>query len=333
MTKGLKILAVDDDAFMLEILSSSIETLGYNDVTTVASAFDALHALRKTRRPFDLFLVDIQMPGMDGIELCSRIRSTNGYQRTPIIMATAMQEQDYVNRAFAAGATDYVTKPFEIVELHARISMAERLVDEMRRSSASSRTLEALTRQITSDHKPPLEAAISIDDVDHYLPFATFRNYVGQLQRGKYYTTAFRAVMVRNIEQFHRACSAVEFEHLISDICDSISSNLFSGDAFFTYAGSGVFVLSYKRGSSAISEDFVLMVEDTLAQYGVTYGGIRVDSIRLTRGDEKSPSVFSKEGSEKLIDSAVRSVVSINSTLRTRSANQKVTRSALGSKW
>jgi CheY-like chemotaxis protein len=83
---------------------------------------------------FDCFILDVQMPGMDGIELCRQIRAIEVYKDTPIIMNTAVADRDYIDAAFAAGATDYLTKPVDEVEVKARLGVIEQLVTERLRS-------------------------------------------------------------------------------------------------------------------------------------------------------------------------------------------------------
>jgi CheY-like chemotaxis protein len=74
------------------------------------------------------------MPGMDGIELCGQIRALDSYKDAPIIMNTAVADRDYIDAAFAAGATDYLTKPVDEVEVKARLGVIEKLVTERLRS-------------------------------------------------------------------------------------------------------------------------------------------------------------------------------------------------------
>ena len=82
----MKILAVDDDPIILELLNEVLGSTGYPDVTTVETGADALAAVEDHRQPFDCILLDIQMPGMDGIELCGRLRAMPRYRETPVLM-------------------------------------------------------------------------------------------------------------------------------------------------------------------------------------------------------------------------------------------------------
>jgi CheY-like chemotaxis protein len=123
-TEAMKILAVDDDPVALDILGATLTRANYLDLTLASSAEKALEKLGKTDVPFDCCLLDIQMPGIDGIELCAAIRDMPDYRHAPIVMITSLSDQGSIDRAYAAGATDYVTKPFNGLELGSRIRVA-----------------------------------------------------------------------------------------------------------------------------------------------------------------------------------------------------------------
>lgn len=123
----MKILAVDDDPCLLDLLKAVLENSGYSDVLTCSSPTKALEMMKLDGADFDCLLLDIQMPEMDGIELCRRVRAIPGFEETPIIMITAMTEKSYIARAFMAGATDYIAKPFDVIEIGARIRVAGKL--------------------------------------------------------------------------------------------------------------------------------------------------------------------------------------------------------------
>ncbi|KKL11123.1 hypothetical protein LCGC14_2548980, partial [marine sediment metagenome] len=128
----MKILAVDDDSLLLELMQITLNGAGFNDVTLAQSADEALQCIAGSVVPFECILLDIQMPGTDGIELCARIRKMHQYRNTPILMITAMTERTFVERAFAAGANDYVSKPFDPFELVTRLRLAGESVRQNR---------------------------------------------------------------------------------------------------------------------------------------------------------------------------------------------------------
>lgn len=114
-SKQTLIMIVDDDAALGEMLSIVLNSSGFETVTCQ----DGLRAVEMfpTLHP-DLVLLDIMLPGLDGVQVAHRIRQT---VNTPIIMLTAKSDTTDVVKGLEAGADDYVAKPFEVVELMARI--------------------------------------------------------------------------------------------------------------------------------------------------------------------------------------------------------------------
>jgi DNA-binding response OmpR family regulator len=112
------ILAVDDDPDILKLVVFRLERSGY----VVLQARDGEEALRLAlERPPDLFVVDVMMPKMDGLELVRRLRAEEATSRTPIIMLTARAQDTDLEAGFEAGADDYLRKPFSPLELQARV--------------------------------------------------------------------------------------------------------------------------------------------------------------------------------------------------------------------
>jgi DNA-binding response OmpR family regulator/tRNA A-37 threonylcarbamoyl transferase component Bud32 len=113
-----RLLVVDDDSMNREMLSRRLERNGYQ----VAAAADGVQALDMiSSQAFDLVLLDVMMPGIDGFEVLRRLRQTFALQALPVIMATARDGSDSVVRALQLGANDYVAKPLNFQVLLARI--------------------------------------------------------------------------------------------------------------------------------------------------------------------------------------------------------------------
>jgi two-component system, cell cycle response regulator len=119
-TTPLSILVVDDDEIELTLVGDQLETRGFN-VVRASNAKDALALMVEKR--FPVLLTDLQMPGMDGIELTQRVRS-RGMDDAYIIMLTMRDASVDYERGYAAGVDDYLTKKLPDVELHARINAA-----------------------------------------------------------------------------------------------------------------------------------------------------------------------------------------------------------------
>lgn len=106
MTK--KILVVDDDELVLIALEALLSPRGY-EVTTVSNGDEALESLKKKK--FDLLILDILMPGMNGFELCQKIRTIDDYKVVPIIMLTAKSGSEDKKRGIEVGANLFLPKP------------------------------------------------------------------------------------------------------------------------------------------------------------------------------------------------------------------------------
>lgn len=123
----MRILAVDDDQNVLDILQAILSTDVSLVLELVSSPQAALQAVNGHIQKFDCILLDIMMPEMDGITLCQKIRASPRYRDTPIVMLTAKSDKMSIRSAFSAGATDFVSKPFDIHEVTVRIRLAKEL--------------------------------------------------------------------------------------------------------------------------------------------------------------------------------------------------------------
>jgi two-component system KDP operon response regulator KdpE len=140
------ILVVDDEPQIRRVLRSTLSTHGYV-ITEAKTGEDALESMRKERP--DLILLDMNMPGMGGIEACRQIRRTSD---APIIMLTVRNAERDKVAALDAGADDYVVKPFGIEELLARIRAALRRYspgDTLPSFVSKDLTIDFETRQMT----------------------------------------------------------------------------------------------------------------------------------------------------------------------------------------
>lgn len=113
----MRILVVEDNP---DILANLIDYLGARGYI-VDSARDGLSGLHKAAtEPFDLLVLDLMLPGLDGLSLCKRLRAEAGIP-TPVIMLTARDTVDDRLKGFSSGADDYLIKPFSLAELEARM--------------------------------------------------------------------------------------------------------------------------------------------------------------------------------------------------------------------
>jgi two-component system phosphate regulon response regulator PhoB len=117
------ILAVEDDEDILELLKYNLTKEGYR-VTAVTSGEDGLQLARSTGP--DLILLDLMLPGIDGLEVCRRLKIDAKTRQAPIIMLTAKGEEADIVTGLELGAEDYITKPFSTRVLLARVRAALR---------------------------------------------------------------------------------------------------------------------------------------------------------------------------------------------------------------
>jgi DNA-binding response OmpR family regulator len=102
-----QILLVDDEVVMLALLGMTMKRGGFT-VIEAESAMMALDLLETTTP--DLIILDLMMPGIDGVELCRRLRAREQTADTPVLMLSALNDAENIKRALAAGATDYLSK-------------------------------------------------------------------------------------------------------------------------------------------------------------------------------------------------------------------------------
>ncbi|MBD5154873.1 MAG: response regulator transcription factor [Oscillibacter sp.] len=136
----MKILVVDDEKLLVKGIKFNLENEGYQ----VECAYDGAAAVDLARSGnFDLIILDLMMPEIDGLEACMRIRE---FSNVPIIMLTARSEDTDKIIGFECGADDYITKPFNILELKARIrAMLRRASGGAQGKAASQITVGDLT--------------------------------------------------------------------------------------------------------------------------------------------------------------------------------------------
>lgn len=119
-TSPAKILAVDDEEFNLKLLLRHLAKEGFSDVATASDGSQAIEALRASS--FDLVLMDIEMPEMDGIETLAAIKSDMKLRDIPVIMISGVEDMDAIVKCIELGAEDYLAKPFNPVMLRARVN-------------------------------------------------------------------------------------------------------------------------------------------------------------------------------------------------------------------
>jgi PleD family two-component response regulator len=177
VSRSAKILVVDDDPIVRELVTESLEARGH----TVISAPDGEVGLRLARDEVpDLVLLDVRMPGMDGLELCRQLRRGFRTSTIPIIFLTSLSETADKVEGMLVGADDYVTKPFDTQELIARVAAhLERTERDIQTSPLTrlpgNRAVERTIRDRIAAGAP---FAVCYFDLDHFKPYNSKYGFV-----------------------------------------------------------------------------------------------------------------------------------------------------------
>lgn len=242
----MHILAVDDDPIILEILQHFIGDMPEHEITTAECVTDALGLMSEQGPTFDCFLLDIQMPDTDGIEFTSILRDMPQYRSSPILMLTAMSDKDHIDDAFTAGATDYITKPFELNGLKARLGLVEGLISDQRSKTGQHQAAVALQNMAPDDIADQLSVELHhplpIFDVDGVIENHAMENYVTQLSRKSLCGSVVMGFTIRHIADLHACLTPYDFTCLITDVSEAISDNLLPTRRLVSYSGNGTFV-------------------------------------------------------------------------------------------
>jgi putative two-component system response regulator len=129
--QGARILVVDDNELNVELVADNLIPEGYE----VERAYSGAEALEKVRtQSFDLVLLDVMMPGITGYEVCERLKKDEKTRLLPVVMVTALEQREDKIRGIAAGADDFIHKPFDRAELLVRVKSClriKRLTDDL----------------------------------------------------------------------------------------------------------------------------------------------------------------------------------------------------------
>jgi len=165
MTKEVgKILIVDDNYENLQVLGMHLQEAGY-DIEFSTSGKTALDWLNNEE--FDIALLDINMPEMNGFELCSKIRENNKLKNLPIIFLSAENQRENILKGLSIGGQDYLSKPFDSRELVARVNTHITLKKSIDALATLNQTLEKKVEERTLELKIAKERAEKSDSMKH----------------------------------------------------------------------------------------------------------------------------------------------------------------------
>lgn len=223
-----KILVIDDEESVCEILKYNLEKEGYE----VDTAYSAEEALEKALYTYQLFMVDIMMEGLDGFEFAKRIRNVTSTENIPILFCTALTDEDNIVKGLNLGGDDYVTKPFVLGEVLARVrAVLRRTMQQNHRIAAESEGLADLESDIIfngiridrNDRTVYINAApatLTPTEYDLLLFFLTHRNRIYTRKEivkrvwGKNDDVSFRAIDT-NITRLRKKLGEYE-KHIVT---------------------------------------------------------------------------------------------------------------------
>ena len=250
---GLSFLAIDDDPVFLAVLAEMMLSVGYSEPHIASSGLEALSILQDRNAHYDCILLDIQMPGIDGITTCHRIRQLPSHGATPIMMVTTLNGRNFVDHAFAAGATDYLTKPLDKIELCARLGMMERLIKERQRSGSLERDMSSLSDLPGIGFS--FEDAVPLPANDLLIDYTALENHLLTLGRLRLYGVRSFAFQVVGAFQMYHQLQPVEYLDYMVDVARAIIDCLKRQSFMLAHAGSGEFVCILGRGQSVDTDE------------------------------------------------------------------------------
>lgn len=287
----MRILTVDDDPAFLALIRAYLADLGYRDVVQADTAGAAIALVTRSDRRFDCVLLDIDMPGTDGIALCAQLRGLPQAARVPIVMVTARTETDSVERAFAAGATDYLTKPLNRTDLRGRLAMAQTIADG---------------RDGTPSPSPG--DPVSLPGAPAFIDFLALQNYLLKLGSMRSLNRAIACIRVDNIADIHATKPPGAFTDTLLDIAELIAEATGPGQKLISYAGSGNFILVTGRRPGFDPQETAYAMEPALTALTEWYAAAGEVAPRIVIGPAVTRGVFSFVAPDDLIAHALQAV-------------------------
>ena len=300
----MKILAVDDDPFILELLPAMFEQADLNDLHTAPSGPAALDMIKAQKVPFDCMLLDVDMPEMDGIELCRRIRTVPGYEDKPILMLTAKTDSISIEKAFAAGANDYIAKPFNLKDIYNRIRVAERLL-------VSSKTIKRIDASDLSKEGTQVAEDITLADkvflanVGRLILSFSLGNYITQLDRSELDNYQVFGVSIDDAERIFEQTSQQGFLHLLTSVAETLTDLITCPHLLMSYEGNGAFLCITRDPNLPEWDRMEAGLQAKLDALNLLSDDLTADSISLSVGTPIAPNANRTQRVKKTFERAL----------------------------
>ena len=300
----MKILAVDDDPFILELLPAMFEQADLNDLHTAPSGPAALDMIKAQKVPFDCMLLDVDMPEMDGIELCRRIRTVPGYEDKPILMLTAKTDSMSIEKAFAAGANDYIAKPFNLKDIYNRIRVAERLL-------VSSKTIKRIDASDLSKEGRQVAEGITLADkvflanVGRLILSFSLGNYITQLDRSELDNYQVFGVSIDDAERIFDENSQQDFLHILTSVAETLTDLITCPHLLMSYEGNGAFLCITRDPNLPEWDRMEAGLQAKLDALNLLSDDLKQESISLSVGTPIAPNANRTQRVKKTFERAL----------------------------
>ncbi len=296
----MRILSVDDDPVFLQVIRSELNDLGYKDVHQVSSGAEALELVRTSEEDFDCCLLDIDMPGMTGVELCAKLREEPRTQDKPIIMVTSRAEMESVDRAFSVGATDYLNKPLNKRELRGRLKSTEALAIERAKKAAD-------IAAGYGDAKFDIQEAIRLDPSAGCIDYVAIQNFILKLGSMQMFNRVTLGIHIQNFQDIYVANDSDGIRDTLTDVAEMIVDALGSRPKVMSYAGSGDFVVIMSRIPTVDSEEISSSMALSLGMLGDWYSSFGDITPTIKIGEPISRTLLSFFAPDEVLDQAIDS--------------------------
>ena len=265
LERPMRILAVDDDSFILDLIPLITAKAGFNEVATAASGDEALLFLSNSDLRFDCLIFDISMPGMDGVELCRRVRQLRHYRQTPIIMLTAMRDMQNMGDAYRAGATDFVTKPFDIQSLGGRLKAVQEKAQAQRDASDGDLDYPAQADwQRHSRSGSDMHAKLTQKGIRNLVDFAAFSSYLDRLPHIEVPKVRVLAISISTTEKVDHGSSSPEYLALLVELATVVSAGFGVDRSVLAFTDSSTMLIATDSDCQLSALDLEIELADHL---------------------------------------------------------------------
>jgi two-component system chemotaxis response regulator CheY len=240
----LKILIAEDDAVSRTILRRAVEKLGHE--CQAAADGEEAWALYKENPDLDVIISDWMMPGVDGLELCRRVRGDNRDGYTYFIFLTALGDREHLLQGLEAGADDYLSKPLDRDELGMRLTSALRVTELHRRLAFQNGELEKLNRMLFEQSRQ--------DPLTSLSNRLRLREDLQVLQsRTERYGHNYAVVLcdVDFFKAYNDRYGHIAGDDVLRQVAATISSGLRTGDTAYRYGGEEFLVVLPEQDAEA----------------------------------------------------------------------------------